>query len=866
MQQAIDEAGNIWEVDAQGNPVRYVGNANQQRGGGMQIKPADPTRQYDLQKAQADAAKASADAAVAGQMNQLQLAMAQADLAKAQTETAGAKLTPAARADAINGYQYANQLDQIVRQLEGQYKTGPGSTSGIGGIQDYLPLQANRQFDSTADAARGIVGQALGFTGGQLNSIQEAEASVGPYLPKSGDRDAVILDKIARLRSLANTARQRSVAILGGVPDVNGQITPVQPGQLPTTNITDPMQGATVLPDARGALGDTVNPSDGAGVTAAGNGLRREPRLAGIGQELLKRVQAGQSFAEVSAYGDKRFKEAGWPGISPGQRRALEYAVRYRAANPSKPVTNAVTGWENYELVPDASGPSTMGAIATSEVGGVPVGNTLLHFTNAASAGIPTYLAGDRGADVMSASRQTMPGSSAVGDIAGSIAAMVGIGKAGNALKLAGGRVAPLIGDALTGSGGVGGDIAYNATRGGFENGPIGAATGATAGLLGNKIGSGVVNTVGRGVRGVSDQAVDYLSSLGVPLTPGSLLGNRGITGRIVNKLESVPLIGDALMARRADGMQGFARAAYNEAGAPIGYSPTGTGYDAVEGGLKAAGQAIDNATAGVNIPLDDQFQRELADAVARGEALPPDFAQKFALVQRNRIDPGIQSGTLSGKDYAEMTRGIKGYRAEHQKAGFEGDYRDALGGIQSALDGAVARGAGPQVLDDLAKGRTAYRDFKLLQDATKKAEGGSQSGTPQIFTPAQLQASVRSSKFAQSGTNAPFYDLTKAGQDVLPSTVANSGSVDRGLTSLILPTVLGGSSAAAAFVDPKVAAPLAALSLLSTKGGAKLAQKALTGRSTAAKALGTKIIQQRRKAGLFGAALAGAVVPQLSQ
>ena len=83
MAQMQDEAGNIWEVDAQGNAIALV----RQAGGGVSIRPNDPyagikaqgqelnnqrlqqqigstaaTAPYDAQRARADAAKAEIDA------------------------------------------------------------------------------------------------------------------------------------------------------------------------------------------------------------------------------------------------------------------------------------------------------------------------------------------------------------------------------------------------------------------------------------------------------------------------------------------------------------------------------------------------------------------------------------------------------------------------------------------------------------------------------------------------------------------------------------------------------------------------------------------------------------------------------------
>lgn len=827
---------------------------------GVQIRPADPTMPYKGPTAVADLTGKTLDNEAARlRIQQMQQQM-EADAAKAARDAQVNKDADARnqRIGLLNAL--ADQLVDVERLYNKNFRGGwPNFIAGR--VQPDAADELNKAASGLLDAGQ----TAFRIPGSGDQNDRELQFKLDAYLPSPTGTDKGNTQNFNYLRRRVNaelkSLGQPEIDFEGRVANDTSQVAPQfiqQPGS---------------LPDARGATGDNVRPSQSATVTSAGNGLMREPRLAGVGQELLSMVQSGRSRDQVLAYADQRFRDVGFPGIFPEQRRALDYAIQMRAANPTKPVTNFVKGWENYEMVPDTqsgAGARTMGAIATAEPMGVPVGNTLLHATNAAAAGLPAYLGGDNASDVLAASQRTMPISSTVGDVAGSLATMYGINRFGSLLAQSPGRIARTVGQGLTGSGGVGGDIAYTTTRGGLENGPQGAVIGGLAGLVGNKVGGGIVNTVGRGVRGVSDQAVDYLSSRGIPLTAGQILGNRGLTGKLTSRLESLPYIGDSLAARRTEGLAAFNRAAIEDAGAPIGYRPSATGYEAVEGGLAAAGRSIDNATAGVNIPLDEQFQRELADAVARGEALPPDFAQKFALVQRNKIEPGIQSGSLSGDDYAQMTRGIKGYRAEHQKAGFEGDYRDALGGVQSALDGVVTRNAGPEVLDNLSKARTAYRDFKILDTATGRAQGGSQSGAAEVFTPAQLQAAVRGSKYAQNGTKGPFYQLAKDGNEVLPSTVPNTGTTDRHLAAdLILPSLLGTGATVGSYFDPKIGAavaPLAALSLLSTKGGSKLAQKALTGRSATAKAIGTKIVKQRRKAGLFGASAASSMVPQLSE
>ena len=65
MGQARDEAGNIWETDAQGNPVRLVQQA------GAQQMPADPSFPYEGAKAAADPANVQGQNARADRALQL---------------------------------------------------------------------------------------------------------------------------------------------------------------------------------------------------------------------------------------------------------------------------------------------------------------------------------------------------------------------------------------------------------------------------------------------------------------------------------------------------------------------------------------------------------------------------------------------------------------------------------------------------------------------------------------------------------------------------------------------------------------------------------------------------------------------------
>lgn len=488
------------------------------------------------------------------------------------------------------------------------------------------------------------------------------------------------------------------------------------------------------------------------------------------------------------------------------------------------------------------------------------VGNFVMHGANAATAGIPGYLAGDQGAAVLDASRQSRPLSSLGGDITGSIAAMAGINAGAGALGRAG--------SLLTRGGGIGGDVAYGATRGGLENGPMGALTGAAAAGIGNRVGSSIANTAGRVTRGVSDPAVNYLSERGIPLTLGQLLGNRGMTGKVLNRLESAPVIGDMMAARRLESMEGFNREAMRQAIEPVGGNVTTAGREGLDQAYGAVDQGYADALSGQQFSGNEpQFINDMGAAIQRGQAVPK-LGEDFAYIMREDVAPMFDAnGVLTGDRLQAALQGLRKARS-----GFAGQPMgqyagDALTDAERAITGMVGRQA-PDVMPRLSAANKAYGNVSTIGDAVNTAvnQGG-------IFTPAQLgRAAVNNTKKfggkrAAATGNVPFRELQEAGQEVLPSTVPDSGTAGRA-ASMLLPAALGGSAVGGEALNapPTVTVPLAVLAALSSKTGARAAQKALTGRGDTAKKIGNALIRQKRRAGLFGAATAGAMVPQFSQ
>lgn len=733
-------------------------------------------------------------------------------------------LTAKERADALAGYTSATQLDSIISQIEQQYKAGPGATSGLFGLKDYLPTTANSQFDSTGNAARGTVGSALGFTGGQLNTATEAQMAVGPYLPQASDRDSVILDKIQRLKELRDLAKQRSVAILGGVPDVNGNVTPA-PQNAPVQR--DPLNDLYI------------------------NG-QADMQAAGFGSDTKATAVPPEMQQEHAAY----------LAAHAGNLNEQDY-IAFREALDHKYGFNSSSREANAEWVRNANdsyrkGGRTFGAVPPAQekmslmeqgrnnLVNNPLGAAAAGFADAGSFGGVTALAPGQ----MGALQDARPYSTMTGEALGAIGATKGIGMAGDAISGAANArglipsnlspLSPFTRNLMT-------DAAYGGTYGGVTQGdPL---TGAVVGGGASMLGQGAGKAIGGAIGGMDlAPAAAYLKSQGVPLTVGQNAG--GMLKAIEDRATSMPIVGDMIGARRREGLQAFNQAAFNEAGAPIGYSAQSIGEQGLNDLKSAAGNAYDNATAGVSVPLDAQFPQELAAIGAKSRMLPPDLNTRFSAAMDNAIQPIAIGSDMTGDAYQQAMRGLKGYKAEMTKPGFEQDYRDLLSQAQGALKGQMMRGGGPSVVDGINNADKAYRMSKTIQQSIEAAKNDVGGAGIQVFTPAQLNTAAYRTAKKFPGPR-PFADLADNAQQVLPSKVPDSGTAGRAM-QLALGLGAGAGGADAMGYD-NTAKGLALATLLAaggTKTGQKVLNAAIFGRPDAAKAAGRFVSKQKRLAG----------------
>lgn len=839
-QQARDEAGNIWNIDEAGNPVSLASPAPQQGGGSVVApNPVQAARQsVDLQGAGLGNQKTAQQIALEAAKVPYAPRQAAAETVTAETNAEAARLAlQKAQREAVlpvSGQVGRVNLQRAIDDIKAKFAAGPGRTSGIGGLQDYLPTTENQQFDAAGNSVRGFVGPALGLTGGQLNTEKEAQRAVGPYIPQSGDRDAVIQDKIRRLQGLADA--------MGGARR-QGQ----QSGQQSQAAMI-PGAGTTPQPPS-GPEGYNVG-TTGGGVSGGSGGGNTFASAAGVAmsKKLSEAYTKGAGVQELN----RLLSDNGFQTFSdPATIAAIAKRGRLNFAPPVADDTRGGVG-------------KALGSLADSAGGAYAI-----NAADALTAGTLDNIAGGQSKLAIDYSQQQYPGASLAGTVTGGALAAGGA-ELGLARAGLGAGAAALGGDALYGA-------AYGA---GSADGPdqsrvLGALGGGIGGVVGNRVGRGVVQGVGGAFRGVQNAEAQGLRAAGVPLTVGQTLG--GAAKGIEDRLSGVPVLGGIVNARRLEGMQGFNRAAFDEALAPIGANTGGiTGPRGIDAAQSATRQGYDNALNGVSVTRDPQFTGDYNGAIAQGSQVPR-VGPEFEAWARSDLDPLTAQPQYDGatiQDFIQQTRGADfGNDAMGNLVG------RSVTGVEDAMRGLVDRQA-PGVMPALRNADQAYRQTQVLKDAVNRARNGTRVGETGTFAPSQLNdaAAANGKRFggSQGTTRQPFFNLTEAGQSVLPNSVPDSGTAGRLLTQQALGAaglgVLGGGAGYAGGGEDGAQALGAgglAFGGLLAAGGSRAAQRALVAslidRPQVAVRLGTGIANRARIGGLFGAPMLAGAGSQLA-
>jgi hypothetical protein len=125
-----------------------------------------------------------------------------------------AGLTPAQRLDLKKGYDSLSNLTAGIQKLKDQYQASFKGKDA----KEYLPSTlrpSNGVFNDTSGALSAYVATALGLSGQQFNTPAEQQLFIGSILPRAGDTDAQIENKLQWLDDLATRARSSAESQLG---------------------------------------------------------------------------------------------------------------------------------------------------------------------------------------------------------------------------------------------------------------------------------------------------------------------------------------------------------------------------------------------------------------------------------------------------------------------------------------------------------------------------------------------------------------------------------------------------------------------------------------------------------------------------
>lgn len=496
-------------------------------------------------------------------------------------------------------------------------------------------------------------------------------------------------------------------------------------------------------------------------VTAEGN-AEDDPALRGLNAQVARMIRDGADAQRVRDYLNNVR-----PGLGSDPQN-LEAVIQYARQNPGEmPRVDLEKYW-----APAGGVSQTLGEIGMSAPGSAVIGAA-----DTITGGYLDNLTGnpDLARATMEGVSQENPWSYFGGQVAGGAMGAFGaesmLGRAGL------GAVGRMRGGDLAAGAFYGSGSADDPERSRGAEALFGAALGLGGGMAGRTAARGVGTVVG----GVTDPLVQALDRAGVRMTPGQIVG--GGLKNFEDKMTSLPMVGNQIGARRMEGIEDFNRAAMAEAVAPIGApAPAHIGEAGVNANQQAISGAYDAALNGRAFTADPQFMNDVAAALAYGRQIPQ-LGDQFDAVAASRIGTLFDNqGNISGRGFQDAIRGIRqaSDAAGNEIMSYEFDH--GLGMLDDSLRGLVQRQS-PDVLDAFDSANAAYRNQSVVDNAVNRAIN--QGGT---FMPSQLGMAARQNTTRFGGARAaargdrPFYELQRAGQEVLPSSVPDSGTAGRAL------------------------------------------------------------------------------------
>ena len=294
-----------------------------------------------------------------------------------------------------------------------------------------------------------------------------------------------------------------------------------------------------------------------------------------------------------------------------------------------------------------------------------------------------------------------------------------------------------------------------------------------------------------------TDAGLQALKASGVRPTVGQSLG--GWVNRAEEKLQSLPIMGDAISAARGRAVDQLNAAAINRATAPIGVKIDKIGQEGIKEAGDALSGAYDDVLQGLKVvKFDQQWQQDFGQLKAMAKALPGSIRGTFANKAKTLIEDRIsKAGGMTAQTMKDLDSelGQLARRYKRSAVASEQDLGDAFLQAQALLRDQVGRNS-PEAAQRLKAINEGWANLVRVEAAGKAA-----INNDGVFSPAQLNMGIRQADKSTRGRavsrgDALMQDLGNAGAR-LGNKVPNSGTVDRML--------LGGAGLGAGLYDPLI-------------------------------------------------------------
>lgn len=341
--------------------------------------------------------------------------------------------------------------------------------------------------------------------------------------------------------------------------------------------------------------------------------------------------------------------------------------------------------------------------------------------------------------------------------------------------------------------------------------------TNALGGAAGGGAGNLLVRGASRLARPIVQSApAQALLREGIVPTPGQAAGAGSVLGRVEQRLQSVPIIGDIITHGRNRAITELNEAAISRA-IPGGGSSQGVGRAAIEKADTIISDGYSDVLSRIGtVRVDPNILQKMGQIIADPDlALPPPVQQRLHEMVQTQITGRAGANGQMQAQIAKRADANLGMLARNYASSSDADQKMMARGIrevQAAWRDNIRQNATPELQAELDGLNRAFANFIRVEKAA-----GSLGAREGVFSPAQLQSAVKSAdasarkgQFAQG--KALMQDLSDPAMATLSQTVPNSGTIDRGMLAMLAGGGLSGANeyfGGPGYITAALAAPL---------------------------------------------------------